>query len=116
MEKIEGWADVHIRDGLVEGWFGQDAEEKFPKATLVIGDERVYTESEVSEISNKAARAKDAAEIVRLKEALMGAGERAVQDCSKWMDHTPECAVRKPIGMLSGGCTCGLGQFLRAVK
>jgi hypothetical protein len=47
MEKIEGWADVHVRDGFVEGWFGQDAEEKFPKATLVVGDERVFTESEV---------------------------------------------------------------------
>jgi hypothetical protein len=50
MEKIEGWADVHVRDGLVEGWFGQDAEEKFPRATLVIGDERVFAESEVRAI------------------------------------------------------------------
>jgi hypothetical protein len=47
MKKIEGWADVHVRDGFVEGWFGQDAEEKFPKATLIIGDERVFTETEV---------------------------------------------------------------------
>jgi hypothetical protein len=46
-EKIKGWADIHIRDGYTEGWFGQSSDDKFPKATLVMGDERVFTESEM---------------------------------------------------------------------
>ncbi len=55
-KKIEGWADVHIRDGVTEGWFGEGLGglDNYPLATLTLHDgdnrERIYTEGEVKVI------------------------------------------------------------------
>ena len=48
-------------------------------------EQRATREAE-AKITYEAARAKDAAEIVRLKEALMGAGERAVKERDQYME------------------------------
>lgn len=54
--KHNGWADVHIRDGAMEGWFGEGVGgiDGYPLATLVlhVGDNRepVYTRSEIEQL------------------------------------------------------------------